>query len=147
MFVLVENAMVDGAATGALQAPSMAPAVAWAQRMTRTLPPWYPLLLRWPRGHSLTPLPTLAAMRGVVEVKEGLGVLTAGCVVGIWAWAARPVTRKCYEAIGGAPPSTPHFAPLTTAELQACNARVAVQVLPSLWRCEGRHACTQQRQK
>jgi hypothetical protein len=71
--VLVENAMVDGAATGALQAPSVAPAVAWAQRMTRTLPPWYPLLLRWPRGHSLTPLTTLAAMWGVVEVKEGLG--------------------------------------------------------------------------
>ena len=73
VFVLVENAMVDGAATGALQAPSVASAVAWAQRMTRTLPPRYPLLLRWPRGHSLTPLPTLAAMRGVVEAKEGLG--------------------------------------------------------------------------
>ena len=73
VFVLVENAMVDGAATGALQAPSVASAVAWAQRMTRTLPPRHPLLLRWPRGHSLTPLPTLAAMRGVVEAKEGLG--------------------------------------------------------------------------
>ena len=65
--------MEDAAATGVLQAPSLASAVAWAQRMTRTLPPRYPLLLRWQRGHSLTPLPTLAAMRGVVEAKEGLG--------------------------------------------------------------------------
>ena len=73
VFVLVENAMEDAAAPGVLQAPSLASAVAWAQRMTRALPPRYPLLLRWPRGHSLTPFPTLAAMRGVVEVKEGLG--------------------------------------------------------------------------
>ena len=68
VFVLVENAMVDGAATSALHATSMGPAVTWAQRMTRTLPSRYPLLLRWPRGHSLAPLPTLAAMWGVVEV-------------------------------------------------------------------------------
>ena len=65
--------MGDATATGVVQAPSMAPTVACAQRMTQTLPPRYLLLLRWPKEHSLTSLPTLAAMWGVVEVKEELG--------------------------------------------------------------------------
>ena len=73
VFVLVENAMVDAAATGALQAPPLASSSGQGPVNDTNAGPVVPAAAALAEWAPTNTTPPLAAMWGVVEVKEGLG--------------------------------------------------------------------------
>ena len=70
---LVENAMVDAAATGALRAPSLASSSGQGPVNDTNAGPVVPAAAALAEGAPTNTTSPLAAMWGVVEVKEGLG--------------------------------------------------------------------------
>ena len=103
VFVQVENAMVDGAATGALQVPSLASSSGQRPANDTNAGPGAPATPA-PGGSSGTVAATsFTAMRKVVEFKEmGMGALASACGLGM-ALKAMADSEKNPILIDGGP--------------------------------------------
>ena len=83
-FVLVENAMVDGAATGALQAPSVASSSGNRPGNDTNALPAVPAAPAPGEASGTVPAASFTAMRKIVEFKEmGMGALASTCGLGM----------------------------------------------------------------
>ena len=103
VFVLVENAMVDGAATGALQAPSWASSSGQRPVIDTNAGPVVPATPAPGETSGIVVAASSTAMRKVVEFKEmGMGALANTCGVGM-ALKAMADSEKNTIFIDGAP--------------------------------------------